>query len=349
MKKIILLFILSIIPFTGSYAWYSQDRVIEWETYKYKQENIKFIEEVREKELEILKLDDDYEKYKLFIEKTKLEIQIKENEKDILCIENAIRGCNLVEASNDIRYELEKYNDEILHLKNILEVYLEKFEFLEAEFKEELEKQKLEEQQKRELEQEQQILQKKEERAEEYLWRAEKKLEKWDIKGSISAYRNSCNNKETFECYYGLWVANFQLAQVYQQKISNYWYERLFENTIQESVSSLEKSLELTENWEKKENVTKLLDTIKNYPDNIKEEAEKQKVDNLKEGNINKKAEVIWGRLERITSTYSEEKKLSLYSRLIIKLESYQVKTKNQELRDIIDSLILKLKDYTNE
>jgi len=65
-----------------------------------------------------------------------------------------------------------------------------------------------------------------------------------------------------------------------------------------------------------------------------------------KQEKINKKVKLILKRLDKITAKYSPDKKKKLYTKLITQLEKYKAKTKNSDLKNIIELLVFKLQEY---
>jgi len=177
---------------------------------------------------------------------------------------------------------------------------------------------KLEEEQ-AEQEKQQLLLEERTERSGEYLQRANKDFENWDYKDAGENYERACGLFEDYGCYYKAGLSHFELAKKYYENIDNYGYDRLFNTSIKEATESLEKATEITDDTVEVEQAIELLEAIKNYPNKEEEETIQQSV----EDTGNKQVELIWSRIEELTSGQSETEKQATYTLLITKLQIY--------------------------
>jgi len=302
---------------------------------------------ILKKEKELADLEPNTKEY------INLKLEILELKKEIL--NNDISKAYLLYLNPDKTYE----NDTYLYRRNmydsIVNLNNQKQEILDDQIKKlkKLLNDKIKEEEKLK---EKELLKQNKEQAVIYLEKADKYLKNLDIKNSISYYKISCNLNETYRCYYWLWLANYKLAKKYFENIGYYWYKKLFNKAKEEAIKNLNLSLELTDNKEEIENTYKLIDEIKNFPNknkkvtkvekNIKkvEDTKKPKKEN-KKNKVDKKVELILIKLNKITKNFSEDKKLKLYKKLILKLEKYSRKSNNKVLKEIINKLILRLKE----
>lgn len=185
------------------------------------------------------------------------------------------------------------------------------------------------------------LLKEREQRAEEYFQSAEKKLAAWDIKSAIWSYVYSCSNKPSYECYYALSNAYFLQAQEYYKNISSYGYDRLFTEQKNNALESLNKSLGLSEMDAQKEVVNTLKSEIESYPN----KEEKETIEAPAQYTTNTQVELIWSRIEKLTSSKSEIEKEAIYSILITKLQEYINKSQDASLKAVLMEIVERLKN----
>lgn len=344
MKKIFLFFIITSCYFNILKV----NAGAQSEEQRYLFENIELKEELRELDISILKNEDkNYEKYDLLSQKTDLEIDIKENEKKLYCLslDVSIIRCNSYSLSNlEKNNKIKEYNSEIEHLEKIKTIYDKKYLELKEEYENKI-KQELEN--KQELEKEKQ----KRENYLKYLERADSLYSSEDYKNAVENYQIACLYSKNIDCYYWLWIAYYELANQYYPKINNSTYNRLFKTTIENSIKSFEKALELTSDNQKKTEVKTLIEQTINFIPNKEKEVEQAKLLKIKiqkENSANKKVEKIWDKLEQATGKYTVEQKQNYYLSLLSKLKKYPIENKDENIQLLIQGLIDKLIIATN-
>ncbi len=213
------------------------------------------------------------------------------------------------------------------------------------------EKKKLEEQ-----------LESREKRNKEYIMKAEKEEEKEQYKDALRNYKTACRAIDTYGCHYSIGNVSFIIWKKYFDKRNLYWYENLANKSWKEAKENLNKALELATSDIQKKDIELLIKLINEYPNKKKGNTEKlNKKHNLKskkteikkvtplkkplskKEKIEKKVNLILKRLDKITAKYSPDKKKKLYAKLFTQLERYKAKTKNSDLKSIIELLITKL------
>lgn len=300
-------------------------------TEQYISKNISLEEEIRKLDLSILEMkDNDYEKYILLSKKASLQIEVKNNEKLIYCLNNDIKNTCYISSINGWWHntKISEYIYDIKTLEKDKYNYDAKYKELKYEEAEQKEKQ---------------------EAYLSYLERADKLYIEEDYKNAIENYQRACWYYETYHCYYWLWLANFKSAKIYYSKISYYWYESLYKKSIEWVNTNTDKAIALSENDEQKEKANNLLEELNNYLDEINKIPNKE-IEDTKHKEIkvieNKKGELIYEKLQNITSKYSEQKKYIIYKNLLTKIEELKDKKINEETLNILEYLRLKIEDY---
>lgn len=259
------------------------------------------------------------------------DISIEWNKKDLIKEEIAIR-----------KEKIEELNEDIILKSKVLKSFTEQEEI------------KLQKQ-----------LESRKERNEEYIIKAKREVEKGKYKDALRYYKTACMSFETYECLYWIGDVSFTLWKQYYDKINLYWYESLGIKTFKEAKENLNKALILTSNSTNQKDIELLLKLIDEYPSRKKENKEEptkkynlkskkvetKRVTPLKKSlskkeKLEKKVNLILKRLDKITAKYSPDKKKKLYTKLITQLEKYKVKTKNSDLKSIIELLVIKLQEY---
>jgi len=285
---------------------YASSNIYQDAIEKIEETNEQLSEELDEMERELLRnKNKDIQYYNLLTTKTQQEIDIIQNEIDVLqyitiCQDEWILCYSKIELNEELTTDV--LQDKIIEYRENIELEEEKIKLYSKTVTELAEEDKL-------------LEERQKEEALEYIKKGNDRLGSWDIKWAISSYNTSCKKQESFECYYGLGLSQFELAKKYYENIDNYGYDRLFNEAIREATESLEKAVEITNNTTQVQQATELLEELINYPN----KEEKETIQELTKDTTNKQVELIWSRIVELTSSQSETEKQATYTLLITK------------------------------